>query len=573
MSQLPSFSMIVSTFQRRDMVCEAVTAIGEIEYDGEFELIVIIDGSEDGTVEALSSLDPPFPYRVIWQPNAGLAAARNRGAAEARHEVLFFLDDDMICTRGIVQEHARRHQDGAAAVLGEIPLEAGSPPGFLTEGIADWAERSAQDARSAADLTPFQIFGGQLSVRRDAFEAIGGFDTSFTENGGYGQEDADFGVRLLRDYRVMHAPEAISFHRYIVTPGDNMRRAFKAGIADAKFLRRHPSLAPKLALINGHNRRLVRYGFKPIARFPLFPQVFAFLVSRLAAMALKTSLRSNRYIGIVYFVAQQIAYWSAVHRSGGFPRARKAMVLCYHAVADHSHDPILKDYSIPRPEFVRQIDELRTRGFTFISPDDFLLFIKGVIRLPRKAVLLTFDDCYSDLLEVARDVLKPRGIEAIAFAVTAMQSGTNEWDQAQGAQTLQLLGKEGLIALSKTGIEIGAHSRSHRSMPELSDTDLSDETIGAANDLKGLGLGRVRFFAYPFGGRDARCMEAVMQGGYEAAFGLADQRVKQGKNFYNLPRIEINASDGRFRFWLKTTLPYIASFLRTRLFAWTRSHS
>jgi len=83
-TQNPSFTMIVSTFQRRDMVCETVQTIGRIRYDGPFELVVIVDGSDDGTAEALEKLTLPFPYRVMWQPNGGLGHARNSGAALVR---------------------------------------------------------------------------------------------------------------------------------------------------------------------------------------------------------------------------------------------------------------------------------------------------------------------------------------------------------------------------------------------------------------------------------------------------------------------------------------------------------
>jgi glycosyltransferase involved in cell wall biosynthesis len=105
----PSFSVIVPTYQRREMVCEAVRALCGLSYDGPIEIIVVVDGSTDGSADALAKVDCALPLRVIEEENRGQGAARNRGAAEATGEILLFLDDDMICEPDLVQQHARLH--------------------------------------------------------------------------------------------------------------------------------------------------------------------------------------------------------------------------------------------------------------------------------------------------------------------------------------------------------------------------------------------------------------------------------------------------------------------------------
>ena len=67
MSPLPSFSIIVPTYQRRDVVCDTVRAFCRLTYEGPVEIIVVVDGSTDGTAAALAVLDCPFPLRVIEQ--------------------------------------------------------------------------------------------------------------------------------------------------------------------------------------------------------------------------------------------------------------------------------------------------------------------------------------------------------------------------------------------------------------------------------------------------------------------------------------------------------------------------
>ena len=131
------------TFNRRDLVCEAVAAITKIEYRGGLDLIVVIDGSTDETAAALAAVPCPFPVRILEQPNSGAASARNRGARLASGDVILFLDDDMICSPDILEQHAAAIAEGADAVLGNIPLDPSSPDGFLSRAVDKWASERA----------------------------------------------------------------------------------------------------------------------------------------------------------------------------------------------------------------------------------------------------------------------------------------------------------------------------------------------------------------------------------------------------------------------------------------------
>ena len=240
------------------------------------------------------------------------------------------------------------------------------------------------------------------------------------------------------------------------------------------------------------------------------------------------------------------------------------LVLCYHAIADLSGDPVLADYGIDRATFAAQLDDLSARGFRFVGPDDLLGLMNGRRPVPAKAVLITFDDCYAELADVARSILEPRGVRAIAFAVSGMASGTNEWDQAIGARTLRLLDARGLQELHEHGVEVGCHSRSHRPMPSLAAEDLPEETVGAAGEIAALGIPRPRFFAYPHGQHDDDVRAAIRSAGFAGAFGLLSRRVTGESDRFALPRVEILASDTGWRFRFKTEYPRLVRLLRTR---------
>src|SRR5262249_37965000 len=158
------------------MVVRAVSALAAQRFDSGFEVIVVVDGSRDGSAQALRDLSLPF-LKVLEQSNSGAAAARNRGAAAARGEILLFLDDDMLAHSRLLAEHDRSHADGADAVLGHIPLYPTLDGNFLTTEYEIFAEdRASRLSRPGSELSLQDLLTGQLSVKREIFEKFGGFD-------------------------------------------------------------------------------------------------------------------------------------------------------------------------------------------------------------------------------------------------------------------------------------------------------------------------------------------------------------------------------------------------------------
>ena len=558
---LPSFSIVVPTYQRRELVCDVIDGLCKIDYVAPIELIVVIDGSTDGTTEALSRLECPFPVKLVYQPNAGLAAARNRGAREATNDVILFLDDDMICRPDILSQHAATLQAGADAVLGHIPLDPQSPPGFLSAGVGAWAEERAKRLAKGAQLTLFDLVGGHMSVRREIFEQTGGFDQRFTDSGTYGDEDLDLGTRLTGQFNARFNPEAVAFQRYVVTAEANMRQWYEAGQADVAFARKHPQRARELFELHGARSWRTRLLLRPLSYVPLLPHLIAAIAVRLVSLEQRSKPSLRRLFAVLFYASRDILYWRGVRDAGGVPGDHRLLILCYHAIADLSDDPVLGEYGVGPRAFQRQLDNLLAAGFSFVSPDELVSLLEGSGCVPSKALLLTFDDCYEELAHVARDMLEPRDIPAMAFAVSGTRTGTNEWDQAIGARKLRLLDAKGLRELGVRGVEIGCHSRTHRPLPGVADGSLAEETANSANDLSRLGVPRPRFFAYPHGAQDHRSRTAVRNAGFTAAFGLAARRVGPKSERFALPRIEILASDGPARFWLKTRWPRASLYL------------
>lgn len=511
--------------------------------------MVVVDGSTDGTAHALAALELPFAVKVIEQPNRGAAAARNRAAAEANNSVILFLDDDMLCAPDMIAEHARFHSAGAHAVVGDARRDPGSPPGFMSDTNETWLKRAG------GPLTLFDVWTGQLSIRRSVFEEIGGFDEAYTDEGAFANEDADLGIRLLAGYDVRHNPAAISYQRYVVSPRELIRRAPLRAAGDVRLARKHPEVARSLFLARRLSHWSTRWVFGPLSAVPLLASLWAAVAIPVAELGLKTPLRSSRTLSRFFLGARATVYWAALRRLGWYPLSDRLLVLGYHAIEDWADDPALGRYAVPRQRFVEQLKSLTNRGFNFVTPDMVAAFLTGEAPLPRRAVLLTFDDCYADLADVAREILRPRGIEAVAFAVTAVGSATNEWDQGAGGRLHDLLAPHDFKQLASSGVEVGSHGRSHRSLVEGTDEERREEVEGSADDLQAIGLPRPRFFAYPYGEVDERARRAVRDAGYIAGFGIEDAWVERGGDRFSLPRIIVHASDRGWRFDLRTNAP------------------
>src|ERR671910_1175522 len=192
------FSIVIPTHQRRDTVLRTVAALTNQTRD-DFEVIVVVDGSTDGTADALRALSVPFALTVLEQDNRGAGAARNAGAGAATGEILVFLDDDMEAHPSLLVEHDRSLREGADLVLGDLPLHPTSPQNVLSAGVGSWARsRRERLAANPGEIPLADLLTGQLSISLDAFERLGGFDAGFTRDGLFGGEDIDFGYRVLR---------------------------------------------------------------------------------------------------------------------------------------------------------------------------------------------------------------------------------------------------------------------------------------------------------------------------------------------------------------------------------------
>jgi glycosyltransferase involved in cell wall biosynthesis/peptidoglycan/xylan/chitin deacetylase (PgdA/CDA1 family) len=533
------FSIVIPTYERRDMVVRTVAAL-ERQVEGEFEVIVVVDGSTDGTAAALNRLSPPFPLTVVEQPNSGAGKARNAGVVAARGEVVLFLDDDMEADPSLLIEHERSLREGADLVLGDVPLHPDSPRNVLSWGVGAWAHaRLERLTAPGAEIQLGDLLTGQMSIPRATFDRVGGFDARFTRDESFAGGDIDFGYRVIKaGCRIVFNPAAVSYQYYDVDPAKYLRRAREIGAADQELMLKHPERAEQLAGGPYFYRRRARWLLGPLVRAPsaLSWPLRAFVV------ALVRSGHRGPHVRNLFFAVRTMEYLRGARQAREANSTGEAVVLAYHAIADLRDDAVLGEFGVPAARFAEQLDALARDGWAFVDLDAVLRALDGGGHLPPRAVLVTFDDAYTDLLSAACPRLAERGIPAVAFAVAGRMGGTNTW-ASSGAGVLDLLDADGLRAVAERGVEIGSHGASHRPLPSVPPDELEDELEGSAAQLEAIGVPRPRAFAYPHGEGSPELAAVVRDAGYAAAFTVDAGFVQRGADRYALPRIEVLASD------------------------------
>ena len=242
-------SVVIPTFRRKDALLRALRSLAtqSIAPD-EYEVVVVVDGSDDGTREAAESSEQPYSLRVLWQGNRGRAAARNTGVAAAEAELVVLLDDDMEASPRLLEEHLKAHMAGPRlAVMGAAPIAVESSAPAPTTYIARKFNRHLEHlARAGGPLALRDFYSGNLSIRRAVFESVHGFDERFTI---YGNEDLELSLRLAAaGVSIVYEPAAIAHQSNDKTFDALARDNVAKGRTAVLLARLHPEARAQLKI-------------------------------------------------------------------------------------------------------------------------------------------------------------------------------------------------------------------------------------------------------------------------------------------------------------------------------------
>lgn len=241
--------MIIPTRDRRVVLLETLDRLERQAGDAELEVIVVDDGSSDGTpdaVRAWAAKGRVHELRLLEETARGPAAARNRGIEAARSPVCVFLGDDTWPTEGLISRHAAFHRARPAvqdALLGRVSW---APP-LDTQPFLRWLEHSGvqfayQKIPGREGLGGGFLYTSNVSLKTDFLRDHGGFDEGFAHAA---FEDIELGLRLEQaGMRLAYDPDARVEHWHPTDLPSAMRRMWAVGRSNAQLVSIHPGRWP-----------------------------------------------------------------------------------------------------------------------------------------------------------------------------------------------------------------------------------------------------------------------------------------------------------------------------------------
>ncbi|OLP15839.1 family 2 glycosyl transferase [Leptolyngbya sp. 'hensonii'] len=204
------FSVVIPTYNRKPILEKCLRALEQQQFAAStavtgYEIVLVDDGSTDGTLDWLQQEQAQFPHvRLFQQTHMGPAAARNLGVAESQGDTIVFIDSDLVVVDQFLQAHADQLLQGQQT-LGHDRL-------FTYGRVINTCNFEAPESEpfKLTDFSAAYFATGNVAIARTWLEQAGLFDTRFQL---YGWEDLELGVRLRQlDLTLIKAPAAVGYH-------------------------------------------------------------------------------------------------------------------------------------------------------------------------------------------------------------------------------------------------------------------------------------------------------------------------------------------------------------------------
>lgn len=221
----------------------------------------------------------------------------------------------------------------------------------------------------------------------------------------------------------------------------------------------------------------------------------------------------------------------------GLSRAYMTPILMYHHVDERWQEWKL---SVSPDSFERQMEFLKAHRYNVLSLGDYIDLLKNKKPIPKKSVVITFDDGYDNNFTEAFPILKKMQFPATIFIQVdgVGRKGYMTWDD--------------ILILIENGIEIGSHTVHHGFLPNLSEEEMKKEICESKAQLETHLQRPVPLFSYPGGGFTPAARQAVIDAGYAGAVATHPKHHYPNLDPYALKRIRISrTSDNLFVFWFQ----------------------
>ena len=241
------YSIIIATYNRLSELEELFSSMKEVDFPSDrYEVVVVDDGSTDGTKEYILGMDTPYTIQYHHQSNKGPGAARNLGMTKARGEYFIFIDSDVLLPKDYLQaiDQGLDENDWDAFGGPDDAHESFSPllkaiNYSMTSFLGTGGTRG-----STKSVTRFFPRSFNMGIHRKVFDKIGGM-------GGlrHGQ-DMDYSARIYdAGYRVGLIPDAVVYHKRRTSFWRFFKQIFNWGVARINLGRKHEGMLKPVHLL------------------------------------------------------------------------------------------------------------------------------------------------------------------------------------------------------------------------------------------------------------------------------------------------------------------------------------
>jgi glycosyltransferase involved in cell wall biosynthesis len=228
-------SVIMVTYNRRDILRRTLLLYNEqTEMAGRFEIVLVDDGSTDGTLDMIEALRPSLAYPLqvlVLSANDGPAKSRNEAIDAARGDLLCLTCDDILPGPDLLHQHWTWHADrpdDSVAVLGHIAWHPELNPTPLMKWLESSGDQFAYGDLRHGDVVPHsRFYSSNVSLKRRFLHDTG---ERLDERLHYGFEDTEWGQRLARKGMTLHYnAKAVGLHFHPTTLDSALRRIKAVG--------------------------------------------------------------------------------------------------------------------------------------------------------------------------------------------------------------------------------------------------------------------------------------------------------------------------------------------------------
>ena len=234
-------SIVIPTFNRLPILKKCLAALEDQKLNknvGNYEIIIVDDGSTDGTSNWINKNSEILPHVVLYeQEHGGPALGRNLGVKKSKYEIIIFIDSDLIVLENFINSHV----DKLLSSWNKNIYKSFTYGSVINTSNFSYPQN---EKYKLSDISFAYFATGNVAIAKELILNVGLFDTSFSL---YGWEDLELGERLKKiGTKLIKCPEAVGFHWHPPFVCEQINSLVQQEVERAKmalvFYKKHPNL-------------------------------------------------------------------------------------------------------------------------------------------------------------------------------------------------------------------------------------------------------------------------------------------------------------------------------------------